>query len=296
MFKQHVRRTVVFTILGVLAAFILAKLTRSVFEANLEMILGEQSLGRTVNQSPFSPEVEKILNKASTQSAETERQIISSASTFFGAVSKVSDRTRNRELMADFQDLYKMYNIESARVNTQEEAAAVVSVKVRAYDVKDAKAIALEVANVYNDQRKETATKAVADAVAFLESQIPSAQKDLQAKEDLTTKYKEESGVQDLDVNLRELVGARSTLETTRDSLKRQIQSGEAQLSSLSGKASALPERVAESSSEQIDSRILQLEGQLQELTSRRLQLLAIYLADAPEVKKVDEQIKARNA
>jgi hypothetical protein len=47
MFKQHVRRTIIFTILGVLLAAVATQLVRKVFEANLEMILGEPPVPRS---------------------------------------------------------------------------------------------------------------------------------------------------------------------------------------------------------------------------------------------------------
>ncbi|MBL8047709.1 MAG: hypothetical protein JNJ45_03405 [Chthonomonas sp.] len=265
-----------------------------VYEGTLELVLGEPPIPRTSGTSQYTPDVDRILNKSSTASAETERQIVSSASVFYQALSRVAERKKNRDLLPNFQQLYQMYDVVVPRTNAPEETATVVQLKVRMNDPAVARDVASEIANVYNDQRRDSSKKAVADAVAYLEDQLPKAKTSLEEKDNALKAYKDEAKIQDPDINVRDLVGQRSQLETTRDNLKQRLEGLRAQAAELGQKAAALPERRTEARSDAVNPQILTIQGQLEDLKGRRLQLLAVYLPDAPEVKKVDEQIAKR--
>lgn len=294
MYKQHVRRTIIFSAAGVAIAFLAATLLPKVYEGTLELVLGEAPVQRTANTSQFTPDVDRILNKSSTASAETERQIVSSASVFYQALSRVAERKKNRDLLPNFQHLFQSYDVVVPRTNTPVEAATVVQLRVRMNDPAVARDVASEIATVYNDQRRDGAKKSVADAIAYLEDQLPKTKSNLETKDKALQTYKEQARVQDADINVRELVGQKTSLEATRDSLKQRLEGLRAQAAELGAKASALPVRRIESKGQSVNPQLLTIQGQLEDLKGRRLQLLAVYLADAPEVKKIDEQIAKR--
>lgn len=294
MYKQHVQRTVICTLLGLLIAFVATKIVPKVYEGNIELVLGEQPLDRSVGQSQFTKEVDQILNKASTASPETERQIVSSASVFYQALQRVSERTKNRDLLPNFKELFQMYDVVVPRTNTTEQSATVVQLRVRMFDSRTAKDVASEIAAVYNDQRKESAKKAVADALVYLEDQLPKAKASLDQKDQAMRAYKEEANIADADINTRDQVGALTQAEFTMNQLEQLLGKLEAQASALESKIAAEPDRRQESKSEAVNPEILSIQNQIQDLKGRRLALLAVYLSDAPEVKKVDEQIAKR--
>lgn len=291
MFKQHVTRTLVFTILGLVIAAVLALILPKTYEARLEMLLGNEVEQRN-SQSAFSRDVEEILNRTSPNSADTERQILNSEAVFFKAFQRTIEKRGTNDIrLDDWVEYFKQYDIVTPRVVGQAQNATVASIRVRAGDPRFATDLANEISFQYNDVRRDNSRKGTEDAIRYLEGMAPIAKKELEEKEQGLKTFKDTNKMADLELTKREAITYKTQLQTQVDLTKRDIQSAEGEVASYRSRIASLSVTNKESDTTVRNPKLQVYETQIAELTAQRARLLQTYLADAEPIKELDQAI-----
>lgn len=293
MLKSHILRTLFFTLTGIGVAVLGLLFSRPIFEGRLEMLVNDASRAGVTGSNIFTPEVAEILNRAQQQGATTERQLLSSQSIFFQALAKVDeDRGGRPNLVTQFEDLYPLYDVETARNTNATLDAGVLLIRARAYTAKDAAAIATNISLAYQAARERSAQESVDDALNYLKSQGEATKKNLDVATAAVEKYKADNKITDLIKDLNDqttiytaLKQKAQAIQSEIDGTDAEIRSGESQLSRTS--------KFEEGSSNEMRSPLIgQYEAELTSLQGRRAVALGQYLEDADAVKQIDEAIK----
>jgi uncharacterized protein involved in exopolysaccharide biosynthesis/Mrp family chromosome partitioning ATPase len=280
MYKVHVRRTLFFSILGLLVGLVVAFVSKPIYEARVEMLLGSSFEGRSPNLV-FDEEVKKILDRNAPQGVQTERQLLNSETVFFQALQREAPDT-----VEDFEKLYLMYNVITARTpNQNEQGAGVAQVRVRMYDRQDAINVANGVAEAYDATRRKANKDSIASAIEYLNTQIEAAESALNSSETAYQQYKEETGIAALDKRM-------VTDEEQRSGYWAAIQGARAEVAGLDDTIAEMyelmrstPLTVPESSSEVRHPMIDILERELQALEAQKVVMLEQYTETNPKVK-----------
>lgn len=295
MFKQHVTRTLIVGVFGLVVALVIAVLTPKVYEGRVEMLLGSGETSRNA-QTVLSAEVESILQRGLAGAAATERQLLTSQTVFFEAFSAACQSRGQTELIGQWEDYFKMYEVLSPRTTSQELGANVVLVQARAHDARLAAELANQIGAVYNDTRRQNAREVVSDALAYVDAQMKLAQADLEKTQNRYRQLKEEGKISDFAAMQRDLSSKETYLTQQIQNLDAQLAGARASISEQEGSLASYPKTVAEASGESRSAVITQLETERERLLGQREQLLATYLPDHVNVKSVDDQIAANAA
>ena len=291
MYKVHVRRTVIFAVIGVLAGLAVFLFSPRIYEARLEMLLGSNYEGRTPTVV-FDAEVQKILDRNAPQGVQTERQLLNSESVYQQALASAAP-----DLMEHFEELYLMYDVITPRTPNQNEVGAgIAMVRVRTHDREEAINIANAIEDAYNSTRQKAAKESNAAAVEYLQAQITSTDKELADAEAEYQKYKEDTKIAALDRRMIEdttqEAALRNAIEANKADLDRLDKTIEQSLALIA----TVPKTVPDSNSEVRHPLVDRLETEVQNLISQRAALLAQYTESNPKVKVVDEALRSAQA
>jgi len=289
MYKQHVKRTVLFTILGAVLGLIMTFVLPKVFESNLEIMLGQNTQGVRNSTTQFTADVDEILRKGTAESSDTERQVLSSNAVFFGAFQKLMQEIGQPAKGAQWMDYYKMYNVQTSRNNgNNTDNAAVANAQVRAWDPIVAQKLAAGIAEEYNAVRKSNAQKATQNAIVYLEGQLPPASAAVEKARKALEDFKNENKIANYEASLREKSGNVSTLQLNKDSIDGQVREAQGSVRELEARVAALPARQNNGVNMGPNPKITTINTQLAELEVRRQQLLSQYYPDAEPIKQLD--------
>lgn len=292
MYKQHINRTAIFAILGIIVAFIIAKVSKPIYESQLELLVSQTNVDRNPN-SPLSPDVQRIVEQGTNANLQTERQLLTSLAVFYRACSRVADVNDAPELRDNFIDYYRMYDATSARSSNQnQDQAGVIALQARAYDPKVASDLANEIAFQYNEVRKQNAKEAVADGIRYLQEQMTLSAVDLKNAEEAYKAFKQENNVSDISLKVRDEQAKLTALE---QALLQQVafkDAAEAEIAGYRGRLAALPKSQDGGKSNVRHPQIAVFEARIADLKGNRQQLLATYLEDSVQIRAIDDTIK----
>lgn len=290
MYKQHVRRTFLFTILGAVVGVVLAFVLPKVYESNFEIMLGSKTDRTTVSE--LGRDVEEILQRGSSQSADTERQVLSSLGVFYQAWLKTWTDANRPERVQEYEDFYKKYSVETARTNGgQQDVAAVAFVRARSDSPKSALDLAKNIADSYNSVRRKSAQQATQDAITYLEGQLPASEKALADARSALEAYKGENKIADYTLVARSRQELATQLEVQAANLAGLVADAEGSVNDMESRVASMPETVNEINTTGANPKLQALQARMSDLSIQRQQLLAIYYPDAQQVKQLDATI-----
>lgn len=291
MLKAHAKRTIIFGIIGAILALIFAKVSKPIFESRLEILLGDQTRQAQTGAGLYTQDVQNILNRDSASTLTTERQLLSSQAIFFQSVMAVAGDTGQSQLPDQWVDLYRMYDIETARTTNQQVDAGVAMLKVRAYSAETAAAIANQIARQYNETRQRNSRESVQSALNYLDGSLKSAEKDLKDKERALSEYQKSQNIADMVKLAADETSTQTLLQQRVQQLRAALDNSEARVTALSNKLAATPKDQQQQSVDQRNPMIGVYENQLATLKTQRAALLGTYLEDSIEVRNINEQI-----
>lgn len=292
MLKAHLRRTIILGILGVIVGGIMAALSPSIYEGRLEMVLGDQTRQGQTSNSVYTQDVANILNSVALTSLTTERQLLSSQAVFYQALSDVAQQTNRTALLDKWVDLYRMYDIETARNTNQQIDAGVALLKVRAYDPEVAASLANAIAKKYNDIRQRNSRESVQTALSYLSSNLDATDKELRAKEAALQTFKKSKGFADLAKLASDETNTQTQLNVRVQTLTSQLAGAEARVAAFQAQFDSMPKTEQNASISAKPTSVQNLEGNIGNLRAERSRLLEVYLEDAPKIKALDTTIK----
>lgn len=280
MYKVHVRRTIIFAVLGLLVGLVIVVVSPKIFEARVEMLLGSNMDARS-QSIVFDDEVRKIIDRNAPQGVQTERQLLNSETVFLQALQSAAPK-----LLDDWEKYYLMYDVITVRTPNQNEVGAgLAQVRVRANDPETAERIASAVTVAYNETRQKASKDSIAAAITYLEAQIDATDRDLKASEVAYQKYKEDNAIANFDRSMIVETDTQNTYQTAIESNLAELEGINESILQLNKQIAERPDRMDDSSSLVRNPNIDRLEAQVNELQFQRSVLLTQYTESNPRVK-----------
>lgn len=290
MFRQHVKRTVVFGVIGLVLSLGIALMLPKYYEGRLEILLGQQAV---TAPGMLTEDVMRILERGQLTTAQTERQVLASQAVFLAALEDAARLHPNENLQAQFLDLYRRFDVEVARQPGQQITnSGVAAVLVRAKDPQIAADIANSVAEMYSQERVANQRTAVADAVRYLENMIGTAEEELATAENELRAYKQQNEVSDLQLQTSTKNQELLNLRISKEEVEGQLEGTRAEIRQLDSQLRSLPVNTEASSMVQRNPVLSQLELELAGLEQQRAELVTRYLPDHQDVRNMDERIQ----
>lgn len=286
MIRQHIFRTILFSLIGLGIGFVILATSKKVYEGRAQLVVGTQAQNAArVYGTTLTEDVATILQAGLVTNPQTEVMIIRGEGVFRAAVEKVATETNNPQLRTQAGDLYDMYDVVSSQDATE------VLVRARAYSPESATAIANAVADVYNDRRQLTQRESVAEALAYLEGQIQQERADLKTSEENMRKAKEELGLPEVASNIARDVEYQAQLRANLDTAKAELASLDKSIDQLAMEMNARPSTEDADYFEQKSTTLQGLENQLADLERQKQAALVQYYEDADAVKFINSSI-----
>lgn len=287
MYKVHVRRTIVFSILGLAVGLVIAWLSREIYEARVELLLGSTVGSRNPN-IVFDDEIAKILARNEPQGVMTERQLLNSETVYFQALNEAAP-----DLVPDWEDYYLMYDVVTARTpNQNEQGAGIAQVRVRTYDRETSIRVANEVTAAYNETREKAEKDSTVAAINYLMAQVESTERALLEAETAYQSYKEEIQVADLARKMMDETDHRGELDQALTSNRAELRGLDDAVAKINELIGTVEPTVPDYSSSGRNPIIGMIEGQITEFKMQRSVLLSQYTEENPKVKVVNEAIE----
>lgn len=286
MIRQHIFRTILFAIIGLVLGFIYLSTAPKVYEGRTQLVIGTQAQnsGRYY-QSNMKEDVAAILQAGLATNPVTEAQILRGEGVFRAAIEMVAIQANKPELRRQADELYDMYDV----VGSPESSD--VLVRARAYTPELATAIANAAAVAYNDRRQRTQRETVAEALTYLQNQITAERENLKQSETRFKEKKEELGLPDVNTNVGQDIEYQSQLRGSIDNAKAELAGAEKSIAELNSEIAAQPVFEAGEESEQKRGTLQALENQLAELERQRQAALVQYFEDSDTVKYLNASI-----
>lgn len=290
MYKQHIIRTLIFGFVGLVVALLAGLLSPKEYEGRVEMLIGDA--GRVGGANTLTEEVSSIVDRGRQRNAATERQILSSQGVFFRAVQAVAERTGDNGLLVRWPELYRRYDVETARTNTQTEEAGVAIIKVRAGSPELASEIANQIGFVFNEVRQQESRAALEDGIRALEGRVQVAERELRAAENRLQAFKTKEGIADMSLDIQGTAASKNNLDAAMDQVTAELAAARATVTEYRRQLQNLPNRVLDTEQEASNPMIAQLEGQINQLLQERAVLSGTYLDDSPQIVRIDSAIR----
>ncbi len=283
----HLKRVVIFAIVGLVLALVYGLISPKVYEGRVEMIVGNDPLLQKSRNSMFTSDVEQILERGYAGTPATEINVLRGQGVFLAALRRAAanNPSINISSIDAVRDLFQKYDV------VAEPASGLAIVTVRAYDPKAAVDIANEVSFAYSDVRRTASRLAVSSAQEYVNAQVDSAKKDLEGSENRLRDYKQARRVPDVLIQGNSLIGYQTTLLNRRDEAKSGLKAIETEIREEEAALKKLPKLYRDSESIVRNPVLQQLESNLTELQRERARALTFYLEDHQTVRAIDQQI-----
>lgn len=285
MIRLHIIRTIIFALIGFAIGYGILATSPKVYEGRVQVVLGTQQQNQRFYSSTLNEDVAMILQSGLATNPQTEAQILRGEGVFRDALQRVATATSKPQMVTQFDDYYRMYDVQS----TQDASAALI--KARAYSAADATALANAVAEAYNERRQANQRETVARALKYLNDQIGLAQKDLDAAENVYQRAKEESGSPDMAATIARDVEYQSQLRAAIDGATAELAGTESQIAEAEDAINHTNKYEEGDSSSQKNATLQQLQNQLAEFERQKQTLLVDYYEDAIPVRLINGSI-----
>lgn len=284
MIRQHIIRTLIFGILGLILGLGVAFLSRPVYEGRVQMVVGTRD-DQYRSDTRVGEDVNKILQAGGVSTATTEAQILRGQALFAEALTNVATRRNQPELAADWERYYRMYDV------LADEKSNVAIILARMYNAELASELADEVSRVYSQVRQRSTRQSLIQATQYLQLQSDQAKKDVDLAQRKLREYKNQVGVADYENQVLQLTAFRQNTQAKLDEATGQLGAARAEVDRLRASLAALPRTVAASSADIRSPIIQQLESRIADLRVTRAQLRERFLQDSEEMRTIDAQI-----
>jgi polysaccharide biosynthesis transport protein len=286
MIKQHVSRTIIFGIIGLLIGLGFAFFSPKVYEGDTQLVIGVTDSANNVITT-LNEDVRAIVLKGLNSNVSTELQILRGKGIFSAALQKVAGG--NREITSKLDKYYAMYDV----LGDKESNAAVI--QARMHDPDMAARLANAIADTYNDTRQATARASVRQAVDYLKSQIGQSTQEVAAAEQAVRDYKEKNAVADFQGKMLQLYSYRTQLKGSLDAATASLGAADAEINAIQIQMAQYKPNKVMASTGQKPQLVQQLETDLEIQRTKRDLLLAEYHKDSLPVRQTTEAIQAIN-
>lgn len=283
MAKLHIRRTIIFIILGAICGFLYVMFTPKVYEGSVQLMIANPA--QRGGSDVVSPDVQKVLDAGASRNPLSELGVLRGRGLFFTALERLSREKNDPDMLTQWERFYGMFDV------LGEKESDSVIVQARAYTPDDAASLANYIVEEYNNRRLAVANQATERAINYLEAQIADADEGIKQAFDAQKKFKEENAIADLQ-------GALNQAQVYETQTRGELSQSQANLSATEREIIAARSALDAAKTRQPgevgtvrNPAINKLEADLADLRSRRASLLAQYTEDHWNVKSVDDAI-----
>ena len=287
MAKLHIRRTILFIIIGVVCGLIYTMVTPKVYEGVVQLVISTPGTGPNRAGGILAPDVLAVYDTGQPRNSLTELTILRGRGLFFEALQETAIKLGKPDMVQDFERYYAMYDV----LGEKESDAALV--QARAFTPEDAAELANTIANKYNEQRIKVAREASGRTLAYLEDQIQAAQRDL--NESLSTRqaFKDKNTIGDFQAALAQAQLYETTTRSNLDQARAALHATEAEVASGRVTLAATGRRQDSERVEGKNPLVTKLEGDLTDLFAAKSRALVQYYEDHPNIRGIDDAIAA---
>jgi capsular exopolysaccharide synthesis family protein len=200
----------------------------------------------------------------------------------------VDEIRSNKKYISVIQQLKNMVEAE------HQEGTNIIDIKVVSADPFEAAAIANGFANAYRDYNIQEKNKKTYDTKSFIEEQLNTTSKKLKEAEGELQAFKEGYALISMDTQTQKTLDKLYAVETEYEKIKTEREEASSQLQMLEAKKKGSVAKFKEvffTTSQ--DSPLYPYKKKLSELFLKRQTLLINFTAKHPQVREVDDQIKA---
>jgi polysaccharide biosynthesis transport protein len=285
MAKLHIRRTLIFIIVGALCGFIYMLITPKVYEGTLQLVVGAPSGANRNYPSNLTKDVGDILDVGFARNPLTEVQILRGRALFAEALQEVAEKHGKAEMVRDFETYYSMYDV------LGEKDSDVAYVQARAYSPEIAADLANTIAIKYNEARQRAAKASVNAALAYLEDQIEKGKAELAVAMANRKNYKQQEGIAELVSAFNNAQAYEIQIASKLSEAKTNLEAAKAEMVSAAAALARTPERARGEESVQANPVLLGLKSRLAELNTQLAGLQARAYDDHPDVRALKDSI-----
>ena len=285
MAKLHIRRTILFIIIGVVCGLIYSMVTPKVYEGVVQLVISNPGSGPSRAGGLLAPDVLQVYDTGQPRNSLTELTILRGRGLFFEALQETATKQGKPEMITDFERYYSMYDV----LGEKESDAALI--QARAFSPEEAAELANTIANKYNEQRISVAREAAGKTVAYLEEQIQAAQRDLNESLALRESFKNKNTIGDFQAALAQAQLYETTTRGNLDQARAALNATEAEVASSRVTLAAAGKRQDSERVEAKNPLVTKLEGDLTDLFAAKSRALVQYYEDHPNIKGIDDTI-----
>lgn len=281
MFKVHAKRVAAFSIIGLVAGFLIASNLPKLYEARTDLLIDT-----TPNFQGYDPALQAILGRFGSGGIETELGMLQSKGMFENALLQVAVNRNDSSLQKKVDELYRFYEVAQAGKDSK---VAILSAK--ANDPELAAALVNEVANFYNDFRQRKSKESLSTGQDVLNTRVNQARADLKQTENKLSAFKRQNKITDPQVEGQQLASYQLALLQQRDAADQQLRAVEAEIGVQQRKLAALPLYKKLSVRQVKTPLVTEYENRLAKYQADRLAALEKYQPTSERIKEFDRLI-----
>lgn len=285
MLKTHLKRVILFAILGAIVGGVLYQVSPKVYESSVELLIATEPTATT--SAVGQTDAAQILSTGQSQNVGTEISILKSKGLFLEALRRLPEAQQDPAVLRpeNYESLYTMYEV----MGDRDSRAAMVVVK--AHDPKLAADLANNIGDVYNEIRERSSEESIKRAMQVLQTQSSNVNKALKGAEIDLKLWKEKNGITDVASKTSQLTGFQSTLTTQLQAAQADLAVQETTLAAMRTHVGDRPEMVEDTKAEAQPPLVAKLDDQLSSLETSRIEALRTYTPNSRKIKDLDALI-----
>jgi len=288
MAKLHIRRTVIFIILGALCGFLYILFTPKVYEGQVQLMIG--SATRATGSENYAPDVQKILASGDARNPLSELGVMRGQGLFFAALQKLSQLRGNPDMLNQFERYYSMYDV------LGEKESDNVVMQARAFTPEDAADLANIIAQEYNERRLAVSRTSVFKAIEYLTNQLDAANAASAKALDAKQKFKAQMAISDLTTAIAQAQGFENQLLLQLNESEANLAATNKEVASTEAALKVARQRKDREVGTTRNPAINKLEADKADLLARRASMLSTRSEDHWDIQAIDRAIASTEA
>lgn len=289
MLKSHFPK-LLFSALGVaLVAFVASMLMPAKYEGFVQILIDQKALQVSQPLTPAERSVSDLVEFPRSRGIVTQVQQLTAYQTLAAAGDRVKKEFGVPESQAEE---FSAVNMRDNITVDAEVGSDMISLRVRMSKPDWARAFAGAVYNEFEDQNRTTTIDLAERAVRSLQSQMDSIETDIGRLDKESRDIRQKYNTPNIDNQIGSDIISAGKIQEQYDSSVVDLAAQKDRLAVLESEMAKMPATIKSSSTEALNSNLLNLDAQLANSRAAREQLLERYLPDHENVRAADASIK----
>ncbi|HRF60504.1 MAG TPA: hypothetical protein PLH94_11415 [Fimbriimonadaceae bacterium] len=274
-------------ILCPVAMWIVSQTMEKRYTAQMKLLIDQTVRGAEL-PNPYA-NIDDVITSSRARSVDTQLDILSGSNVLQDAIVKTAEKHPNAfagaGLGEQFQDLVTRMSFDRSSMSD------VLTIRVTMADPVIAADTVNNIGLAYIDYARKLAAEAGEQATTMLTGQVEAAKKRLDEIEGEIAKAKTDLNVADQISSAQAETGTRASVESRAAAAKGDYEGARAEYEAVKSTLDTLAKTVVAADQREVNPILQDIDRQLTVARSRREQLLARYLPDAPAIKESDAEI-----